>query len=43
MHKEFWWGNLLGSIYFENQEAVGRITLRWILGRYVVRIGDGWN
>jgi hypothetical protein len=38
IHIEFWWGNLL-----EDRDGDGRITLGWMTGRWVVRIGDEWN
>jgi hypothetical protein len=34
-----WWWNLLGNILFEKRNDEGRITLRWTLGKQVVRIG----
>jgi hypothetical protein len=29
--------------YLKDQEYDGRITLRWLLGRSVVRLGGEWN
>jgi hypothetical protein len=40
MHKKFWLGHLLVYSHLEQREGDGRITLRWILRKYVVRIGD---
>jgi hypothetical protein len=42
MHTEFRSGNLSGSD-LEDQEGDGRITLRWILGKQIVRKGGRWN
>jgi hypothetical protein len=35
-------GKYLGKIYLEDQEVEGRITIRWILGRWAVRMGLKW-
>jgi hypothetical protein len=37
-----WWGNLAENVNFEGGRT-GKIILRWILGKYVVRIQGGWN
>jgi hypothetical protein len=34
---------LVGSIYLEDQEGHGRIAVRWILGKWAVRMECGWN
>jgi hypothetical protein len=39
----FWRDNLLENVNFEDREGDGRIALKWLLGRWVVRIGDGLN
>jgi hypothetical protein len=31
------------SGHLEDQEGDGKITVNWILGRRVMRMGDGWN
>jgi len=34
---------LLERRHMKYQEGDGRITLRWISGKYVLRMGGGWN
>jgi hypothetical protein len=41
MHAEFWWRNLLENIHLEDSEGGGRITVRSVLGKLVVRMVDG--
>jgi hypothetical protein len=36
-------GKLLQKHLMEYQEGDERVILRWIIGKYVVRMGDGWN
>jgi hypothetical protein len=43
MHAEFWWGKLFYKVRFEGGEQDGRMTLRCIIRRKVVRKGCGWN
>jgi hypothetical protein len=35
--------DLLENVHLENREEDERITLRWILGKQVVRMEDWWN
>lgn len=30
------------NVHLEDQETEGRLTLRWISGRRIVRMGGGW-
>jgi hypothetical protein len=41
MHTEFWWANFLVNVYLVDQERDVIITLRWIFGISIVKIGDG--
>jgi hypothetical protein len=41
--EEFWQRNLLENIHLEHLEGDGRITLMWILGRSIVKMGIVWN
>jgi hypothetical protein len=43
MHTEFWYRNLLENVQLEGREGYGRITLRFVLWKYVVRMVGGWN
>jgi len=40
MHTEFWWKNILENVWLEDRRSDARITLRYILGRQVMRMGD---
>jgi hypothetical protein len=40
IYTEFWRGNLLGNIYFEDRKGDERITLKYILWRYGVKVGS---
>jgi hypothetical protein len=40
-HRGFWRKNLFEDIHLKDQDGDGRITLWWILGRLVVRMGEG--
>jgi hypothetical protein len=42
MYTEFWWGNFLENGFLEH-EGNQRITVKWILGKWMVKIGDRWN
>jgi len=33
----------LEKLHSEDRERIGRMTLSWILGRQIVRMGGGWN
>jgi hypothetical protein len=41
-HTKSWQGNL-ENYHMEDQEGDESITLRQITGKWVVRMGDGWN
>jgi len=38
MNTEFWFGNVLQNGHFEERKRDVRVTLRYILGRQVVRM-----
>jgi hypothetical protein len=40
---EFWWGNLLERGHVVDQRGYEKITLRWLLEKYVGWMGSGWN
>jgi len=33
----------LGNVHLEDLDGDRKITLGWILGRWVVSMGSGWN
>jgi hypothetical protein len=37
------WGNRLASDQLEDREGDGKVMLRWILGKYIVRTRSIWN
>ena len=39
----FWWGNLREIDHWGDQDVDGRIILRWILRKWDVVVGTGWN
>jgi len=43
MYPEFCWRNLLENSHLGGQKGNWRLTLRWMLGRWVVRFAGGWK
>jgi hypothetical protein len=43
MHTEFRSENLTKNVYLEDREGCGSVTLRWILGKYIVRMENRRN
>jgi len=33
----------MGNVNLVDREGDGRIALRWMLGKWVVKMGSGWN
>ena len=39
----FWWGNLRGRDHWGDQDIDGRITLRWVFGKWEGVVGTEWS
>jgi hypothetical protein len=42
IHAKFWWRNAEESVLFGKGEDIG-IKLNCVFGKWVMRIGGGWN
>jgi len=43
MHTQFCWGNILENGHLEDKEGNGKIILKWIWRKYVVRMWIWWR
>lgn len=43
LHTELWWRNPTEIGHFKDRGGDGKIILRWVSGKYVMRIGGEWK